>query len=270
MKIRCKNCYRVLNQNEEYCTSCGEHSAQMQKAMITGDYGPDPVGKFKQGFGIFVLAGFLLCGVLQVLFAVMQTKEIDGYTQIFCQANSVFFSSLLVFLLIILFFYKDIKVMKFESTKEQWLGGLAVGVMAIVVCVLLSMLFDITQVLPGFVVDYLESGNVKFFDLKSECLFKIYVGCILSTISIEYIGRKCIVDALDDATMLGDKAIFIISSFVVTAMEVAWTMSLDVLIVTLIINMVTTGIYMYTNRNVLLNIIIRILLITITIIVFLG
>ena len=47
MKIRCKNCYRVLNPNEEYCTACGEHSAAMQKAMITGDYGPDTVGKLK-------------------------------------------------------------------------------------------------------------------------------------------------------------------------------------------------------------------------------
>ena len=45
MKIRCKNCYRVLNPNEEYCTACGEHSAAMQKAMITGDYGPDNAGK---------------------------------------------------------------------------------------------------------------------------------------------------------------------------------------------------------------------------------
>ena len=47
MKIRCKNCYRVLNPNEEYCTACGEHSVAMQKAMITGDYGPDTVGKLK-------------------------------------------------------------------------------------------------------------------------------------------------------------------------------------------------------------------------------
>ena len=47
MKIRCKNCYRVLNPNEEYCTACGEHSAAMQKAMITGDYGPDNAGKLK-------------------------------------------------------------------------------------------------------------------------------------------------------------------------------------------------------------------------------
>ena len=46
MKIRCNNCYRVLNQNEEYCTSCGEYSAKMHNAMITGNYGPDNLGKF--------------------------------------------------------------------------------------------------------------------------------------------------------------------------------------------------------------------------------
>lgn len=270
MKIRCKNCYRVLNRNEEYCTSCGEHSLQMQRAMITGDYGPDPVGKFKQGFGIFLLAGFLLCGILQVLFAVMQTKDVDRYTQIFCQANSIFYSSILVFLLTLLFFNKDIKTLKFESTKDQLLGGTLIGVLAIIVCVLLALVFDFTRVLPGFVIDYLKSGSAKFFDLKAECLFKIIVGSVLSVASIEFIGRKCIVDALDEATMLGDKAIYVIATLAVTAMEVAWVMSLDVLVVTLIINMVATGIYMYTNRNVLLNMIIRILLILVTIIVFLG
>ena len=67
MKIRCKNCYRVLNPDEEYCTACGEHSVAMQKAMITGDYGPDTVGKLKISLTIYAIAGFLVCGILQVI-----------------------------------------------------------------------------------------------------------------------------------------------------------------------------------------------------------
>ena len=74
MKIRCKNCYRILNPNEEYCTSCGEYSEKMHKAMVTGDYGPDPVAKFKISFGIYAIAGFILCGIFQVIFALIENK----------------------------------------------------------------------------------------------------------------------------------------------------------------------------------------------------
>lgn len=47
MKIRCKNCYRVLDRNEEYCKACGEHSEQMKKAMETGNFGGGPLDRFK-------------------------------------------------------------------------------------------------------------------------------------------------------------------------------------------------------------------------------
>ena len=72
-----------------------------------------------------------------------------------------------------------------------------------------------------------------------------------------------------DETMLSDKAIYFITSIVVTLFEIVWIMSLEIAIVSLIINLVATGIYMYTNRNLLINIIMRILVVLIVLIIFL-
>ena len=68
-----------------------------------------------------------------------------------------------------------------------------------------------------------------------------------------------LIDAFDD-TLLGDKAIYIFTVIIMTIFEIAWVMSLDILVVSLIVNIATTGIYMNTNRNVIYNILLRIIL----------
>ncbi|MEI3505324.1 MAG: hypothetical protein V8Q77_03495 [Bacilli bacterium] len=85
---------------------------------------------------------------------------------------------------------------------------------------------------------------------------------------MEALCRKRLVDALDE-TLLGEKTIFIITILVTTALETLWIMSLDVVIPLLILNIVLTGIYMYTNRNIFINIVLRVLLIIIAIIIIL-
>lgn len=269
MKIRCKNCYRVLNRNEEYCTSCGEYSQQMHNAMLTGDYGPDPIGKFKIGFIIYVLAGFMACGILQVIFATLQNKANDGngYSLLYCQANSLFYSSLFATLIGLIFFFKDLKNLKINSNKSQWLGAGIIALFTIAIIILLNYLSRYTLLFPSYITNYLKGDSHVFFSLKDECILKILVGSLLSSLCVEVLLRKNIVDALDE-TMLGDKAIYVITVIATTICEVAWIMALDVAISVLIINMVATGIYMYTNRNLLINVVMRVLLTVITVIVF--
>lgn len=266
MKIRCKNCYRVLNPNEEYCTACGEHSVAMQKAMITGDYGPDNAGKLKISLTIYAIAGFLVCGILQVIFALLQNKEISTYTDAFCEANSIFFSGLLTFILTLVFSMKDMKKTPLDRPLSTYIIALFIGIITIAIIILLSKILTFTQVFPSYIVKYLSSGSAKFFDVKNECIFKIVTGFIFVAISIEVLCRKRLVDALDE-TLLGEKTIFIITILVTTALETLWIMSLDVVIPLLSLNIVLTGIYMYTNRNIFINIVLRVLLIIIAIII---
>lgn len=267
MKIRCKNCYRILNKNEEYCTSCGEYSERMHHAMVTGDYGANPSEKFKLAFSIFAIAGFIVCGILQVVFAALENKENggNGYTSLFCQTNSLFYSSLLTTLLLVIFFRKDKKDYIPTCKKTEWLGGIIIGVMVIAIVVLLSQLFSFTQILPNYIVDYLKEDDAVFFDLTGPCILKILVGSILSALCLEVV-KKYTIDALDD-TMLGDKAIYGITVVVATVLEVGWVMSLDVAICVLLVNIATTGIYMYTNRNVLINAAMRVILYIIAVLV---
>lgn len=268
MKIRCKNCYRVLNENEEYCTSCGTHSPQMQHAMLTGDYGPNPSGKFKIGLGLFAIAGFLVCGILQVVFATLENKYNggNGYSLLYCQSNSLFYSSILTTVLTAVLFRKDLKKANFKSTSSQWLGAGLIAILGIVIAILLSNISRYTLIFPSYITNYLKSGETVFFDLASECILKILVGTILYSLSIEIIIRKTLIDALDE-TMLDDKVIYIITVLATTLCEIAWVMALDVAVVLLIMNIIATGIYMYTNRNVLINLLMRALLVIVAIII---
>lgn len=266
MKIRCKNCYRVLNPNEEYCTFCGEHSAAMQKAMITGDYGPDVNAKCKTGIGLFAIAGFIVCGILQVIFAVMQNKETGTYDNLFCETNSIFYSSILVFILTIIFFKKDLKKGSFTKTPSTYFISMLIGILTIIVIILLSKVVYFINVLPSYIVDYLQSESRMFFDLKDECVFKIVVGFLLLPICMEILIKKPVIDALDE-TMLGEKTIYVLVVVISSILEIGWIMSLDVAIPVILINIVTTGIYMYGDENIYLNIALRVLMMVAAIIV---
>lgn len=269
MKIRCKNCYRILNQNEEYCTSCGEYSSQMHKAMLTGDFGPDPIGKFKIGLGVFAIAGFIVCGILQVIFATLENKNNggNGYTLLYCQSNSLFYSSIFASVITLIFFFKDLKNLELKSTKSQWLGTSLVVIFTIAIAILFSFLSRYTLILPSYITEYLQSGSAVFFNLKDECILKILVGTLLSSLCLEILMRKTLIDALDE-TMLGDKAIYAITVLVTTLCEIAWVMALDISIVALLVNIVATGIYMYTNRNLVINLAMRALLVIVAVVVF--
>ena len=89
MKIRCQNCYRILDKNEEYCKSCGAHSEQMQKAMATGNYGGAPLDRFKMGALLFLILAFFGNGIIMVTLAVIKK---DSSTDLFKYSYSLLFS----------------------------------------------------------------------------------------------------------------------------------------------------------------------------------
>ena len=62
MKIRCQSCYRVLNNDEEWCTRCGAHSDEVEKLMKSGiePIEEDEIGKRSVLF--YFLIAFLVTG----------------------------------------------------------------------------------------------------------------------------------------------------------------------------------------------------------------
>ena len=68
MRIRCKNCYRVLNNNEEWCTRCGAHSDEVAELIAKGIEPLDEMSVAKTNILLYLLIAFLINGILSVLF----------------------------------------------------------------------------------------------------------------------------------------------------------------------------------------------------------
>lgn len=258
MKIRCKNCYRVLKDNEEYCTSCGEYSPEMAEYMRTGNKEASEGQKFKTAFILFCLIGFLGTGVLSITIAAID-GSVDNNSLF--NLNSRFITSILLTIMLLIFFRKKLKNIFFNGTLMQTFGALGIGVILIATGVLLSLLTNFTKILPTYMTDYLQSSNVAFESFKEESVLRILITMILVAFCEEYICRHRLIDFLDDATMLSDIWVVIISSLVGTIISFAWMMSIETLLMTLLINIASSIIYIYTNRSLGLNILLRIILI---------
>ena len=120
MKIRCRSCYRVLNNDEEYCTRCGAHSDEVKELMESGITPIDEVAVAKQSIIMYLLIAFLLNGILNVLFGVVFNTIHAGYNYgevgmdlplavtYFSAANSLLITSLIIVFVAFLFNYKDL------------------------------------------------------------------------------------------------------------------------------------------------------------------
>lgn len=266
MKIRCKNCYRVLDRNEEYCKSCGEHSEAMKQAMITGNFSGGPLDRLKIGLILFFTLAFLGNGIIMTLLAVI--KE-DATMSLYNRSYAMIFSSVIAFIVIIIIHSKDLKDFLWNGNNQQLLGAVILGTIFIVMTCLLPKLTSFTQVLPTYLIDYFQSGKAVWFSGESTSLALILLSLILIAIVEEIIFRRLLVDALDDATLLSDTSIIILVGIISTVLDFAWIMAPETLIVSLLLHMLLTGIYANTNRSLGLNILIRILVIVCQFVLFL-
>ena len=121
MKIRCNNCYRVLNNNEEYCTKCGAHSEEIKRIMETGETPVDETGLFKLHIYLYLGIAFLINGALFVLYGVFFDRMKPGeYGEIgeampkdityFSSINALLITSLIMFALVLILNFKKILV----------------------------------------------------------------------------------------------------------------------------------------------------------------
>lgn len=265
MKIRCQNCYRVLDKNEEYCKSCGAHSEQMRKAMATGNYGGAPLDRFKMGALLFLILAFFGNGIIMVTLAVIKK---DSSTDLFKYSYSLLFSSILTLCSIIIVHHKDLIDFLWNGNKKQFSGCLLLGLMSVVIVSLLSLVSKYTSVIPNIFSDYLHSGYARFFSGKSTNASFILLSLISVAVVEEIVFRRLLIDAIDDSTMLSDSMVILVGGLVGTIADFAWMMSVETVVTSLIINLVMTGIYANSNRSLGLNVFLRILIIVIQFLIF--
>lgn len=265
MKIRCQNCYRVLDRNEEYCKSCGEHSEQMKRAMETGNFGGGPLDRFKIGALLFLILAFFGNGIIMVTLAVIQK---DSNTDLYKYSYALLISSVVALAAIIIVHHKDLIDFIWNGNKNQFFSCFVLGLMGVAIVSLLSLLTNATRVIPSVFTDYLHSGYARFFSGKDSNAFIILVSLICVVVVEEIVFRRLLIDAIDDQTMLSDTMVIILGGLIGAIADFAWMMSVETIITSLIINFIMTGIYVNSNRSLGLNILLRVLIIVIQFLIF--
>ena len=251
MKIRCKNCYRVLNENEDYCTNCGEYSQEMAEYMKTGVRKVSNGDKLKTALIFFAFIAFLGTGVFSIGASIIQGEV--GTTSSYDVLGKLITSMGLVVSLGIVF-RKEIIGIFFKGNAFQTIGGISLGILASVSIILISTLTSYTKVIPNSLLGFIPSSNSLF-----EFIVLLFVLTLVS-ICEEYIYRHRLINFFDEDTMLNDVWTIILSVVISTLLSFAWFMALETLLMTLVINILMTILYIKTNRSLGINILIRVLI----------
>lgn len=281
MKIRCNNCYRVLNNNEEYCTKCGAHSEEIQRIMETGEIPVDETGVFKTHLFLYLGISFLLNGALFILYGVFFDKMNPAdYGEIgeampkdityFSSINALLITSLLMLALVLLLNFKSILVdLKITNKKRALLSTVIMSVLA------LGLVFLTKEtkfsIIPIYMKEYL-SGTISNADLfaNSISMWKIVIILVAYGIVQEYIFRKHLSAAIDESTLLNLPMTITVMTLLGAVLDVicfsvfSSGMFVEVIFVfigALLYQLILNLNYFYNKQSLLINILMRVLVI---------
>ena len=230
MKIRCRSCYRVLNNDEEYCTRCGAHSDEVKELMDSGITPIDEVLVAKQSILMYLLVAFLLNGILNVLFGIIFNTIHEGYNYgevgmdlplavtYFSAANSLLITSLVIIFVAFMFNYKDLMPFIKINDKKRFAITTVVGSLIMVGITFITKYTDLTF-LPIYIRDFLISPTIDMKLEGSLNLFKIIVILICYSFCEEVIFRKAIINGFDEGTLLRDSSIIILQTLISTILS---------------------------------------------------
>lgn len=257
MKVRCKNCYKVLGPQEEYCTNCGAHSEEIEKRLKTGHIELDSMAKLKLSLILFFSIAFLGSGVFMIVFAVIQNKLTSAYNDIVCRANSLLITSIILLVVLLILYRKELKSMIYNGNKEQLIGNILIGVVVVAILVLFSKLTHVTRVIPKYMTDYFASNEVTLENGGGVSIIGLFISMLAITICEEIIFRRRLIDTLDDETLWSEKSIIIVSAIIATILDFSWIMATETILMMFVLNLCMSMIYMNTNRSLGINIILR-------------
>lgn len=266
MKIRCKNCYRVLGPQEEYCKGCGTHSEAIANAMKTGDYGGGISEKLKVSLIIYLIIAFIGTGIMMI--AMGSITEVASES-LFNKSNAVLVTAILSAIVLYVVNLKNLKDYFWNGNLKQLLGSIAVIIIFMVMFVLLSKMSKYTRVIPMYITDYLKSGKAKFLSGTNTNILFLALSMILVILTEELLFRRLLIDFFDEQTMLNDFFIVLFSALIGTILDFAWLMSTETLICSFLLNILMSGLYINTNRSLIVNVVTRIIIVAIQFILFL-
>ena len=287
MKIRCRSCYRVLNNDEEYCTRCGAHSDEVKELMESGVTPIDEVLVAKQSILMYLLVAFLLNGILNVLFGIIFNTIHAGYNYgevgmdlplavtYFSAANSLLITSIIIVFVAFMFNYKDLVPFMKINNKKAFIITTIIGSIVMVGVTFITKYTDLTF-LPIYIRDFLISPTADMKLEGSLNLFKIIVVLVCYSFAEEVIFRKAIINGFDEGTLLRDSSIIILQTLISTILSSAcflllqkstfvdyvWTIGGN-----LIFHLLMGLNYYFNKRSITSNLIIRLIFIILVVII---
>ena len=266
MKIRCKNCYRVLEPQEEYCKYCGTHSEAIAKAMQTGDYGGGIGYKLKISLIVFAIIAFIGTGAMMIAMGAITDVASES---LFNKSNAVLVTAILTAVVIYAINLKQLKDFFWNGNLKQLVGVLVIIVIFLVMFYFLPKISTFTRVIPSYATDYLHSGQAKMFSGKNTNIFFLALSFLLVILTEELLFRRLLIDFFDEQTMLNDFFIVLFSALIGTILDFSWLMATETLICSFLLNILMAGIYINTNRSLIINIVTRIIIVAMQFIIFL-
>ena len=287
MKIRCRSCYRVLNNDEEYCTRCGAHSDEVKELMDSGITPIDEVAVAKQSIIMYLLIAFLLNGILNVLFGVVFNTIHAGYNYgevgmdlplavtYFSAANSLLITSVIIIFVAFMFNYKDLLPFIKINNKKLFVITTCIGSLVMLGITFITKYTNLTF-LPIYIRDFLINPTVDMKLEGSLNLFKIIVVLLCYAFAEEVIFRKALINGFDEGTLLRDSSIIILQTLISTILSSAcflllqktsfidymWTIGGN-----MIFHLLMGLNYYFNKRSIASNLIIRLIFIILVVII---
>lgn len=287
MRIRCKNCYRVLNNDEEWCTRCGAHSDEVEELMKKGIQPIDELAICKTSIIFYLLIAFLVNGVLNVIFGVIFNAIHTGYnygevgTQLplaityFSAINALLITSIVM---AIVAFFINIKELKRFIEIKNWkkFAISSAACLLVFTGLLFAAKYSNFTILPIYLKDFLKSPTEDMLLSGSMNLFKVIIVLFFYGIAEEFIFRKGFIGGLDEATLIADWQIIVIQAivssilsalcFLILAKTTAINYLLSIL-ASLVFNAIMGINYFLNERTITSNLILRVILIILAIII---
>lgn len=287
MKIRCNNCYKVLNNDEVWCTRCGAHSDEVEEIMKSGITPIDESEIGKKSIIMYLLFAFVINGFLDVLFGVVFNSVNSGYDlgdvgqnlplalTTFSSINSLMIVGIILAPIVFLINYKDLKeYFRIEFNKKS-ITSLVIGVIIMTFFAFLTKYTNINFIVPYF-KDFLMNHPQEMLLSGSVSTFKIIIILLLFVIIEEIVFRKAFISWLDQTTLLPDGVIIDLQTLLSTALQVLCFLLLVstsisnyiyFILSNLCFNALLAVNYYHNNRNIFINLIIRVVFIILLVII---
>lgn len=278
MKIRCEKCYRVLNDNEVYCTRCGEFSPKVQ-AKMQGKDTPSQIKQYITQLFLAFFVAFFLNGILIVVFSILFDRffpnvpfgdldeRLPASITLFSHTYAILVTSIaLLAMLLIIYRQKIKKVIGFFYSGEI-LYALWFGIFGLVFFAFLAQKTSISF-LPSFFQQIIKSPGELIDFISPRAYAKIFVALISYAFIQEVIFRFALVEILDEATLLPDTLVVIIIALSGAFFDwLAFGFNMPMIIGNLLLQTFLSTTYVFFRRKLIFNIIFRILLISLIFII---